>query len=135
MGFVVPGSAPDIDSLPTLIDLTNVSDQKPKLYEPTVEYSPNASRASQKPTPEVDLSHLERNLALTPEERLIEHQHALELVLALEAAGRKLREERPVGQRPVYENFRARDSGDTGFLRGRHSAIDSSNKRGVWLYP
>lgn len=40
----------------------------------------------------VDLSQIERNLLLTPQQRIVEHQNALNLVVALEAAGKKLRE-------------------------------------------
>jgi hypothetical protein len=42
---------------------------------------------------EIDLSQLVRNLSLSPEQRLEEHQNALDLVIKLEKAGRKLREE------------------------------------------
>ncbi len=41
---------------------------------------------------EVDWSQLERNLTLTPDQRISEHQRALELVLHLEKAGKALRE-------------------------------------------
>lgn len=41
----------------------------------------------------VDISQLERNLKLTPEQRLIEHQAALELCEELARAGRRLREQ------------------------------------------
>jgi hypothetical protein len=39
-----------------------------------------------------DLSLVEASLRLTPEERLVQHQAALGLVLAAERAGRELRE-------------------------------------------
>jgi hypothetical protein len=38
----------------------------------------------------VDLSHIEYNLSLTPAQRWRQHARALELVLALRAAGEKL---------------------------------------------
>ena len=41
---------------------------------------------------EVDISQLRRNLSLTVEERLNEHQNALDLVFDLENAGMALRE-------------------------------------------
>jgi len=41
---------------------------------------------------DIDRSQLARNLALTPEQRLIEHQSALDLVFDLEKAGRALHE-------------------------------------------
>jgi hypothetical protein len=40
----------------------------------------------------IDLSLIEENLRLTPEQRVIQHDSALELVLAMEAAGQKLRD-------------------------------------------
>jgi len=42
---------------------------------------------------ELDLSQLMRNLSLSPEQRLLEHQIALDLVIELERAGKKLREQ------------------------------------------
>ena len=39
-----------------------------------------------------DLSLVEESLRLSPEQRLLQHQAALELVLAMEQAGRELRE-------------------------------------------
>jgi hypothetical protein len=42
---------------------------------------------------EVDVSQLIRNLSLSPEQRLLEHQAALDLVIELEKAGKKLREQ------------------------------------------
>lgn len=42
---------------------------------------------------DVDMSQLERNLRLTPEQRLIEHQAALELCDQLASAGEKIREQ------------------------------------------
>lgn len=42
---------------------------------------------------EIDESQLMRNLSLSPEQRLAEHQSALNLVLELEKAGKKLREQ------------------------------------------
>jgi hypothetical protein len=42
---------------------------------------------------EIDLSQLQRNLSLTPDQRLREHQDALDLVIELEIAGNKLREQ------------------------------------------
>jgi hypothetical protein len=39
-----------------------------------------------------DLSLVDEALRLTPERRLLQHQAALELVLAMERAGRELRE-------------------------------------------
>jgi hypothetical protein len=70
-------------------------EKKPsKLAEPQAEYSAEpSSRDETEAISEFDLSQLEHNLSLTPEERLVEHQNALELVLALEAAGRKSRDE------------------------------------------
>jgi hypothetical protein len=40
----------------------------------------------------IDLSLVEENLRLTPEQRALQHDSALELALAMEAAGRKLRD-------------------------------------------
>jgi len=40
----------------------------------------------------VDLSLVEENLRLTPEQRALQHDSALELVLQMEEAGRKLRD-------------------------------------------
>ena len=40
----------------------------------------------------IDLSLLEESLRLTPEQRLLRHQAALELVLAVEKAGMEMRE-------------------------------------------
>jgi len=78
----------------SLFNFSLVSKQRSKLNEPRAEYAPErAEPTSQSQPPEIDLSQLEYNLKLTPEERLIEHQRALELVLSLEAAGRKLRVE------------------------------------------
>jgi hypothetical protein len=45
-----------------------------------------------------DLSLVEESLRLSPERRLLQHQAALELMLAMEQAGRELRERT---QRPV----------------------------------
>jgi hypothetical protein len=42
---------------------------------------------------EIDLSQILRNLSLTPDQRLREHQNALDLVVELEKAGNKLREQ------------------------------------------
>ena len=42
---------------------------------------------------EIDISQLLRNLSLTPDQRLKEHQSALNLVIELEKAGNKLREQ------------------------------------------
>lgn len=42
---------------------------------------------------EIDISQLLRNLSLTPEQRLKEHQIALNLVIELGRAGKKLREQ------------------------------------------
>jgi len=42
---------------------------------------------------EIDMSQLLRNLSLSPEQRLKEHQIALNLVIELETAGKKLREQ------------------------------------------
>jgi hypothetical protein len=39
-----------------------------------------------------DLSLVDESLRLTPEQRLLQHQAALELVLAMERAGMELRE-------------------------------------------
>jgi hypothetical protein len=39
----------------------------------------------------IDLSLIEENLRLTPEQRVLQHEAALELVLQMEAAGRRLR--------------------------------------------
>lgn len=44
------------------------------------------------PSQTVDHSQLMRNHKLSPEQRLQEHQMALDLVAALEEAGKKLRE-------------------------------------------
>ena len=41
---------------------------------------------------DVDLSQIQRNLTLSIEQRLIEHQNALDLVIELEKAGERLRE-------------------------------------------
>lgn len=43
--------------------------------------------------PDVDLSQIERNLSLSVEDRLREHQNSLNLVLELEKAGKKLRDQ------------------------------------------
>ncbi len=48
----------------------------------------------------LDLDLLESNLALAPEERVLRHESALELVLALKEAG-KIREEPPPAHRTV----------------------------------
>ncbi|MFO1466608.1 MAG: hypothetical protein U1F35_09240 [Steroidobacteraceae bacterium] len=40
----------------------------------------------------IDLSLVEASLRLSPEQRLVQHQAALDLVLAAEQAGRELRE-------------------------------------------
>jgi hypothetical protein len=94
-----------IDTKAPLVDFTYVTKPPSKLNEPHVEYTPSADARegsgdhpshngysdTSLPAAEFDQSQLEHNLALTPEERLIEHQHALELVLALEASGRSLR--------------------------------------------
>ena len=40
----------------------------------------------------IDISLIEENLRLTPEQRALQHDGALEVVLAMEAAGRKLRD-------------------------------------------
>jgi hypothetical protein len=40
----------------------------------------------------IDLSLVEESLRLTPEQRLLQHQAALALVVAVEKAGRELRE-------------------------------------------
>lgn len=45
-----------------------------------------------------DLSLVDESLRLSPEQRLLQHQKSLELVLAVEQAGKDMRE-RP--QRPV----------------------------------
>lgn len=45
--------------------------------------------AKQAPAPEFDMGLIEHNLRLTPEERLIEHQRALDLANELEQAGRR----------------------------------------------
>jgi len=42
---------------------------------------------------EVDIHMLEENLKLTPEERIEKHQRALELVIALQEAKKKLNAE------------------------------------------
>jgi hypothetical protein len=42
---------------------------------------------------EIDISQLLRNLSLSPEQRLKEHQIAQNLVIELETAGKKLREQ------------------------------------------
>jgi len=42
-----------------------------------------------------DLSLVEESLRLTPQQRLLQHQAALELVLAMERAGNELRERTP----------------------------------------
>jgi riboflavin biosynthesis pyrimidine reductase len=46
----------------------------------------------------IDLSLVDESLRLTPEQRLLQHQSALALVVAAEQAGRELRERQ---QRPV----------------------------------
>lgn len=82
-----------VDTKTSLAQFTPVTKPPSKLAEPQVEYSPKPpSRDEREPIPEFDLSQLERNLSLTPEERLVDHQHALELVLELEAAGKALRD-------------------------------------------
>jgi RimJ/RimL family protein N-acetyltransferase len=43
--------------------------------------------------PDLDLSQIQRNLSMSPEQRLIEHQNALDLVLELQTAGKQLREQ------------------------------------------
>jgi hypothetical protein len=45
-----------------------------------------------------DLSLVDESLRLSPEQRLLQHQRSLDLVLAMEQAGRELRERT---QRPV----------------------------------
>lgn len=45
-----------------------------------------------------DLSLVDESLRLSPEQRLVQHQKSLELVLAMEQGGRELRERT---QRPV----------------------------------
>lgn len=40
----------------------------------------------------IDLSLVDENLRLTPEQRALQHDAALELVLLMEAAGRRLRD-------------------------------------------
>jgi hypothetical protein len=84
---------PGIDSAPVILNFSHVPDPKNKLHEPTAEYTSDVGRVSQARPLEIDFSQLEHNLSLTPEERLVEHQCALELVLELEAAGKKLRDE------------------------------------------
>jgi hypothetical protein len=39
----------------------------------------------------IDMSLIDENLRLTPEQRALQHDSALELVIAMEAAGRQLR--------------------------------------------
>ena len=50
----------------------------------------------------MDLSLLRLNLSLTPEERLIRHQSALDLALELQNAGKKL----GYGPKPATQNSR-----------------------------
>ena len=56
-------------------------------------HAKEADNALNQEADEVDISQLMRNLMLSPEQRLMEHQTALNLVLELEKAGKKLREQ------------------------------------------
>ena len=58
----------------------------------TVEDTSKISIAIHSDLTDVDLSQLQRNLSLTIEERLIEHQNSLDLVFDLQDAGKMLRE-------------------------------------------
>jgi hypothetical protein len=51
----------------------------------------------------IDLSLVEESLRLSPEQRLRQHQAALEMVLAVEQAGREMRERT---QQPVAASQR-----------------------------
>jgi catechol 2,3-dioxygenase-like lactoylglutathione lyase family enzyme len=54
--------------------------------------SGNAIELFQERAAEVDLSQLQRNVDLAPNDRLSEHQNSLDLVFELERAGERLRE-------------------------------------------
>jgi hypothetical protein len=49
----------------------------------------NATEAAERAG--IDLSLIEENLRLTPEQRALQHDSALELALLMEAAGQRLR--------------------------------------------